>query len=422
MFSNSLRNVKDKRLNFSWIEFAIIAFFSACYMLPSFEKSFPFLILLGAKILYMFFVGMVQPKNSVYVLLSFVIFVFIGVIYALLTDTSTISASVSNYEFKSAFSKFNQYFNMFFPAFITFRIAEFDDIFKKRLLLLIISAMLIYVIYVTIKEIEINPDITRTWSGFGEASENNVASYYFIYAVPIIIGTFVICFNRCKSVLLKIFLVAIIIYCFYFLLKAQYTLALLIAVIGLTIGLLKSFRSNMLKVAVLFIAVAILVFMGDILQLVASKVESKQMATRLEELANFFTSGDATGYNLGARLSLYWRSILAFFKSPIWGNRSLDFDGHATFLTVLSDTGIIGGIPFYYLYFSMRRQIAETLKDKDGFFNVSFIMLVLMGLTNPIHAAYPVGFTVWFVVPLIIMVLNENKNNVKGDKNEQMGN
>ncbi len=404
---------QDKQLNkctkLGWLEFAIIVFFSAHYILPSFDAMLPDIIILVAKIGYILYVCGLQPKRTGYILLCFAIFVYLGIIYALLTDTATIDTSLANYKLLSIYSKFTQYFDMFFPFILTFRIAECNDSKKKKWLLAIISLMIVYVIYVTIREIEINPNVTRSWSGFSESSKNNIASYYFVYAIPIVISLLVISFNKCKSFLLKIAIILLIVYSFYFLLKAQYTLALLIAVIGVAMGFIKSTKSNVTKFIVIIATAVLMVFMSDILSFVASKIESRQMAIRFKELADFFTRGDATGYNLGGRLKLYWKSILAFLASPVWGNRRLDFDGHATFLTILSDTGIIGGIPFYYLYFSMKKQISQAIGDNENLFIVPFIMLVLMGLTNPIHAAYPVGFTVWFVVPLIIMIVNENK-------------
>jgi O-antigen ligase len=123
------------------------------------------------------------------------------------------------------------------------------------------------------------------------------------------------------------------------------------------------------------------------------------------ELYSFFTSGDTSGYNLNGRFTLYGKSIEAFLNSPIIGNRHLDFDGHATCLTVLADTGIIGGIPFYYLLISMNKRMKALLSENAKNFLPAYFCLLCMGFSNPIHNSLPLAFAVWFIVPLIIDTL-----------------
>ena len=100
---------------------------------------------------------------------------------------------------------------------------------------------------------------------------------------------------------------------------------------------------------------------------------------------------------------MYWQTIVAFVKSPIWGNRSLSIDGHATFLTVFADIGILGGGLFVYLYHITKKKmfLGEKREIRKVYATV-FICLILMGLTNPIHSALPLAFTMWFFVPMLI--------------------
>ena len=131
------------------------------------------------------------------------------------------------------------------------------------------------------------------------------------------------------------------------------------------------------------------------------------MSIRLYEIYYFLIGGDTTGYNMQGRMTLYIDTVKAFLTSPILGNRSLDFDGHATFLTVLSDLGVLGGVPFYYLYFSSRKKVKKIINDRSESFKVIFVMLFLMGLTNPIHTALPLMYVVWFLAPLTIYMYRE---------------
>lgn len=405
---------KEKKM--SWIEIIVVLFFTGYYIIPAFDMSIVIITMLF--VAYAVFVFGCDEKVGGLFWSSLGLCLWISIMVAVLTDSTAISEDVTNRDFKVFFSKFHQLYSMIFPIFLLVRVQKKTNEKQKKFLLITILLIMVYVMAVTIREIEINPRITRTWSGFGESAKKNVASYYFIYAVPLIIGTLVLCFNRIKNVALKILLIITMVYCFYFLVKAVYTLALLIAFIGLAIGLLKSTKSNVLRLAIISLTAVLLIFMGDILNFIAPKIGSDEMATRLTEVANFFTSGDATGYNLNGRLTLYWKSVVAFLKSPIWGNRRLDFNGHATFLTILADTGILGGIPFYYLYFNIRKKAKDLVNDKEGLFDIPFIIVLLIGFTNPIEAATPLKLTLCFVCPLMISLIYE-----KGRmENEKMGN
>jgi O-antigen ligase len=86
------------------------------------------------------------------------------------------------------------------------------------------------------------------------------------------------------------------------------------------------------------------------------------------------------------------------------------FDGHATFLTVLADTGIFGGIPFYVLYVLICKTVSKLTGTCKKYYSVVILMFTLMGLTNPVHASMPLGFAAWFLAPLILItVLNKEE-------------
>lgn len=54
-------------------------------------------------------------------------------------------------------------------------------------------------------------------------------------------------------------------------------------------------------------------------KMAASHVPSEQMSIRLYEIYYFLVGGDATGYNMDGRITLYTESIKAFLKSPVLG-------------------------------------------------------------------------------------------------------
>lgn len=401
-------NGNDKRIN--PIDIIFIMIFLLFYLLPSISSKYDFSYFLALGVLYLGVCiindGMtISRQRAKYVILI----VFIALLYMLLTDASSIASDVSNRGLKRFISKFYQMFMTFMPLLFLNRMSERASIKQKKIVLVFSYILFGYVMLVTLRELVINPNITRTWAEFEESSSGNIANYYFVYAVPIIIGvcTFAAC--KTKKIAVRVSMIVAVIVQFYFLLLAQYTLSVLIAVAGVAYEIYVSTENSRRKILLILLFVVLIIALPQILMLAANHVPSEQMSMRLEEIYFFLIGGDTTGYNLNGRLTLYKDTITAFLKSPIWGNRKLGFDGHATFLTVLADLGLLGGIPFYYLYFSSKNRVLDYIGQENKGYIPLFFMFVLMGFTNPIHASLPLAFAVWFIAPLSIELCTESE-------------
>jgi hypothetical protein len=345
------------------------------------------------------------------VVVPLVLIFLLAAAYALLTDASSIAEDVSNREFKRFFSKFYQYLTIYFPSILFVRVNRIATKTQKKVFAFIGIALMVYVIITTWLFLLENPEATRHWDDFEENSEQDVGNYYFVYAVPIIISAISIIMLKYKG-FVRYLSLALVIVGIIFLVNAQYTLAILIAVIGVLIQVFRHIKTTLYKIIFLLVILAISFFLPQILTYLIRVIPSGHIAVRFEEIHAFLTGQGADGYNLNSRLTLYGDTLVAFFKSPIIGNRRLDFDGHATFLTVLSDTGILGGIPFYALLAAVCRKVLKYMGTHKQQFSVIIIMFVMMGLTNPIHASLPLGFVTWFLAPLTIqMVLKEEPQN-----------
>lgn len=385
----------------SSIEMGMIILLSMTFILPSISVNINFILLLGAMFLYLFYVFMKDTKtirNFVGILIAVFLVAFF---YTLLTDTKTISASASYGEIKQFASKFSQYLLMYLPVVFYYRMHATANIKQKKMLLLVISILIMYVVFQTLQELVINPNAVRQWEQFSELEDDNIGNYYFVYAIPVIITTIAVCMAKMTK-FNKILATALIVFLFYFLIRAQYTLALLIAIIGVIICIFMSIKNGVFKAVFLIFAITFSVFIPQLLLFLSNTISSDQIALRLRELYEFFNAGNAQGYNLNGRLTLYGKTISAFFKSPIWGHRSLDFDGHATYLTILSDTGLLGAIPFYYLVINSKKKIYANLGEFAKKFTPMFTCLLCMGFTNPVHNSKPLSIAVWFIAPLAI--------------------
>lgn len=387
----------------SSIEMVLIIFFSMVFILPYLSINMNFILLLGIIFLYFAYVFMKDTRTIRNFAGLLVAVVFVALFYTLLTDTKTISSSAGSVEIKQFVSKFNQYLLMYLPLFLYYRVHNNASYNQKKMLLIVVSALIIYVIYQTLQELAINPNAIRQWEQFDELLDDNIGNYYFVYGIPVIITTIAVCIGN-KNKTYKFIGIAAIVFLFYFLIKAQYTLALLIAIIGVLVCIFMSIKNGVLKLIFLILAVTFSIFIPQILLLLSNNIESEQMSVRLRELYVFFSEGETTGYNLNGRFTLYGKTIKAFFKSPIWGHRSLNFDGHATYLTILSDTGLLGAVPFYYLVMNSKKKVNNALGELTKKFTPIFICLLCTGFTNPIHYSQPLSIAVWFIAPLAIDV------------------
>ncbi len=390
------------------IDTIFIIFFAIYYILPSFSAKFTFFYPLALALIYIVIDTMRHDmKLSTIVARYLIIIAIISFLYMVLTDATSIATDVSGRDLKRFLSKYYQMAMMFLPLLFLKRIVDFSSYRVKKVVLVFSYVLIAYVMLITMQELIINPNVTRAWAGFEESSENNVGNYYFVYAIPftIAISTMVAC--KTKKIVLKVIMVTLVIYQIYFLLLAQYTLSVLISIIGICAEIYCNTKLGRKKTILVFVFAILAILSPWLFKMAASHVPSEQMSIRLYEIYYFLVGGDATGYNMDGRITLYTESIKAFLKSPFWGNRHLDFDGHATFLTVLSDLGLLGGIPFYYLYFSSRKRVRIIINDKGNYYGPVFLMLLLMGFTNPIHTALPLMYVVWFLVPLSIETFME---------------
>lgn len=398
----------NMKISSSVIDIIVIIMFAAYYILPSVSSKYTFMVPLLLGIVYIAFIVILDSMKISTVIIKYtLLIVFIALVYMLFTDASSIAQDVTNRGAKRFISKFYQIFMMFFPILLLNR-AEKNFTLKQKKFVLLVSLFLYgYVMLTTAKELTLNPNITRSWSEFSESSTNNIGNYYFVYAIPILIVLCTMFALRIEIIGLKIVMIALIVFQIYFLFIAQYTLSVIIGLLGIGFVLFLNAKKQTSRYFMICIFVFLIILLPSILHFAVAYVPSEQMAVRLNELYNFIVGEDVIGYNLNGRLTLYIDSIKAFLSSPIWGNQSLSFDGHATFLTVLSDTGILGGIPFYYLYFSSNNRVKRIICDNKRQFLPVFIMLLTMGFTNPIHTALPLMYATWFLAPLIISVYNK---------------
>lgn len=395
-------SAENRKMNF--LEYFVILFYAAYYLLPAVSARVTYMIPLFLGLAYLAFLFLYEPNWRMPIIVFLFTVVMISFLFFTLTETSTISTSVSNYTLKRITSKMYQFFMMFFPAYMFARVYTTASQKQKRFFFTVIFIMFAIVVVNTFIELMTNNSASKNWSEFAEQNENNVGTYSFVYAVPMVITALVSLLYSMRGAGKRLVVLGIIAFMLAFLLSAQYTLALLIAIIGIALQISTNIKSIAVKLLLWLVFIGALFLLPTVLDLLANTIKSQQIATRFKELASFFGSGDASGYNLNGRLELYGKSIEAFIKSPILGNRKLNFDGHATLLTVPADIGISGLIGLVVLFKSAKKYVSLAMGNKAKKFVPTFLCLLIMGFTNPIHAASTALYGTWMMAPIIVML------------------
>lgn len=393
----------------SLLDWIVLVGIASYYVLPSVSVKVGILQIIFISIVYILI--STQFKVSKEILRYFVVFVLIGLLYALLVDATDISSTASNLFLKKFYSKFYQLFMMFFPLYLLKIVRLKATNHQKNILIIVIFLLILYVEMTTRTALEINANVTRSWGNYSdELRSQNIGHYGFVYSIPAVITLMLIAFFRYRSVLIKLIIVMLIVTQMGFLLIAQYTLAVFATIIGMSLFLMIHYSGSKKIVIMCMVMICLLPVVPSLIKLAADAVPSESMSIRLYEVYSLFTIGDGSGYNLSGRMELYRKSIIAFLRSPIWGNRSLDFYGHATFLVIPAMLGLLGAIPFYYIYFHSYKKIKKSLRENGQQFMPIFAILLFVGFTNPIDAALPLMFVTWFLTPLVIEQLSRGNN------------
>lgn len=399
---------RQKRFTF---EFVFILFFAFYSILPSMFYGLSFIIPISVAVVYAFFI--INKKRSITLkqIITFaVLIMFIALLYTLLVETHSISASASNRTLKQFASKLYQFTMIFIPLLFLDWAENRASKIEKRLTIYISFSLFFFVIAKTISELASNPQIVRSWVSFRETSSENIANYSFVYAIPFLAVLFVYLMRSVKNNYLKALIFALVIYQIYFLLLSQYTLAVIILSLGIINMLYIKIKRKEIKIIVAVFIPVFLLLLPFIIKFVAERVPSDSISIRLNEIYNFIMGSDEMGYNLSGRITIYKQAIASFLQSPIWGNSELGFDGHATFLTLPADLGLLGAVPFFYLLSRAKKRVCIVLGDDKGRFNPYWLMLLIMGFTNPIHSSPAIMYMIWFIVPLTMIEYKDNES------------
>lgn len=401
-----------KRRGLPFLEFLFLLLSTTYYIHFKQQDKFALLAPFIA-IAYICYVYFKEPSYRKQLRTMVLLIGLIAILYTLLNDASSISSTVSNSYLKRFYSKFSQYLMIFTPVLFLGRTLFYATQKQIYLIIGVALATSLVVSQAALTVIKINPLLVHSMNAETlEASDVSFTGFYFVYAFTFLVIFSLLCILYPAEKKWKYLSWILGLYSIYFLYKSQFTLSLVTSVISCYYLIIKFGKTPQFKLLSVLVGILTFFLLPALLNFITSISSSELLNERLAEMNVFFNnSGQANSdSDLHARLTLYGKAVAAFFNSPIWGNRYVDFDGHATFLMIWADLGIIGGIPISYMFVKAYKTVKAFMGNKGLYFAPFMVQIVLMGLTNPIHASIANFIMLWYICPLMIYLFcNKNK-------------
>lgn len=390
-------------LNF--METIAITFLILCFILPSMSHSFGHFNIFVLSFFYLCFSSGAHKRIKIVWLKLIALACAVSLLYILLTNNTEIALNVQNRNWKVFISLFSQMFLMIVCGYMFKRVEERASPAQIHFFVMLSFILLIWVQCSTISELAVNPDAVKSWKRFDEHHQNNIATYSMIYAFPMLTVALAGIARFCQSKKIKMLIYSYFAFSFFFLFLSAYVLSVIATLIGCGYWFSSQLKSARLRL-MCFLAFVLLSFtIHPLLEFLISSTDSVNAATRLHEIGNFI-SGEGIGYNLGARLEIYWGTILDFIQSPLIGNEVLSVHGHSTFLNTFAYLGIFGGLLYCNMYRLLYIETSRYMRGYRPIFTCVMITLVVVGLTNPINMSLPLNYITWFLIPLLLTKYN----------------
>ena len=399
-------NSQSNNRGLAFVELAFILVYIYLCISPKMNILVPVHLFLGLELLYSVFVYILDKKIRKLILIFAFTSLLIAVFFSVLTSIVYIESTASNRILKSIVTMLNSFYGLVFPLFLYYRIHMNASVKQKYLFLALSSIVLVVVFNITLAELEINARALKSQMQASLEGNPMVGGYNFVCAAPVLAtGTFY-CFIMASHKLVKLLLLLVSFFFIYFLSKSMYSIALLSGVLGMASCLYAVSKSHYKR---LFWLVPILgwICAPFVLDFVIDILEEGDTKLRMQELYNFFTSGDLGDDDLGARMNLYYKGIMAFLSSPIWGNYELRFNPHSTIIEILASIGLMGGVCFYK---SLKTAFLTLSQLLSGFSILPCLFAFLfMALTNPIHSSPILNISLWLLIPLLYNIFDNKK-------------
>jgi hypothetical protein len=326
------------------------------------------------------------------------------------------------YDESRQFNGFRSIYGLFEMAFIPisifiYAIDEFNEVQNKRIFNLIVFCLTLTLLS-TQTALLFFPTIARSLSSssFDEDlrrnfSVYNIASYTLLFNYAVIAPIFLLISKTTDK---KVFFISISALLVIVIVYAQLFSAFLILALNLIVFfLLKKFKIETIKSYFLLIfSLAIVAFLflqsiGLVFSYVGNYFDGlEQFNLKISEVSSILMGGEVEEKsNIGGYEMRREKTFEQFYESPyVGGNIS---SGHHFWIDNLAKFGILGSIPFFFIFFYFFNFVKKQLVNpylKIVYFHL-IIVFMLIGVNKNITLIMPL--TILFIVPFMLKQIDK---------------
>lgn len=296
---------------------------------------------------------------------------------------------------------------------------------------LFVFVYLLYAIVISvfsIYQLQLNPEISRLLANSDKSITRKyagpfMANFSFVNGVTLISLFLVFSFKVSRRKRTRVFSLLLIALAVFLLIRAQYSIALLLFFIFASIIVLFYSRgkNNNIKTVLIVFGVALIIpFAGIILQGIAELIPPGYVERRIRSLGIMLgLGGIQEGSDLAERLNLYQLSLSTFFENffvgvggKYYGASGL-VGGHSQILDNFAYYGILFGTQFiWYLVCSFKNGSVFLKNDFKRIYKMIFIIYIIQCLLNTSYNEEML-FTIFFIVPALIYLAQYDRTKVE---------
>lgn len=250
----------------------------------------------------------------------------------------------------------------------------------------------------------------------------NIGGFSFVYSMVMLVPILMYIWKKRQvlshGVILGILSIGYIVVIFFTLQEAEYTIALLLFILCLSLFFIGNILD--LKKLVLLCCVGVSVFwilknpIADIIYNISENIESYNFSVRLKDLSVSLNDKDISTTNhdsdLVSRHNKYNKSFHSFVSHPLgsWSQKAVG--GHSFFLDSLGKYGVMGFLLLLILYIRLYNYYILPTKNYSyhGYFQFIYFIFIITSIVNPV-LFYD---SIMFVLPLSIIFLKRFHKNI----------
>ena len=312
------------------------------------------------------------------------------------------------------FEKMYADYLFFLPVLLSVFYLSWDNIKIKKRVFGFVFVLECVTLITTIYGLQIYPNASRDLASEAASipiyKQMNIGGYDFIYGLVLLIPTLVFMLGKKRHVVLLLPLFFSVLLCIFI---SQYSIALIITIVSLSIFILFKIQSKPLRFSLLFLALLLMLTLIGFSDIVFSslgdfmyKVGADAIGKKLYDLASSLGSNLFVG-TVESRLHQYSLSFTTIIKSPLFGrliNDSYRCGGHSELLDIWATGGVGALVLFTYILkkcYSRFRQGGLNRKSIN-YLNLTFFVFVFIALTNTVLNSPLIAINA-FLLPSLIM-------------------